>query len=245
MQKVGAIVLSIFAFFVLLFLYTKIAGPISFSINSITTTKSDTFNVSGEGSVTVKPDIALISAGVTAKGNTVKEAQDQINTVSNNIAASIKKLGVEEKDIQTTNYTINPNYDFQSNIQRITGYNASTNFLIKIRNIDLINQVIDAATTSGANQISSISFDVDEKAKAEDEARKKAVDAAKKKAESAARIAGFRLGKLVNYSENFGGGAFPIPLSRDLSISAGSPKTEIEPGSSEIKVVVTLSYEIL
>ena len=240
MQKVGAIVLSIFAFFVLLFLYTKIAGPISFSINSITTTKSDTFNVSGEGSVTVKPDIALISAG-----NTVKEAQDQINTVSNNIAASIKKLGVEEKDIQTTNYTINPNYDFQSNIQRITGYNASTNFLIKIRNIDLINQVIDAATTSGANQISSISFDVDEKAKAEDEARKKAVDAAKKKAESAARIAGFRLGKLVNYSENFGGGAFPIPLSRDLSISAGSPKTEIEPGSSEIKVNATLSYEIL
>lgn len=244
MRFAAALTLPILAFFVLLFVYTKTAGPIPLSVNSTTTSKTDTFNVLGEGSVAIKPDMAVLSVGIQAKADTVKAAQNQINAVINKVADAIKKLGVDPKDIQTTNYNINPNYDFQSGSQRINGYNASTNLVIKIRNLDLVNQVIDAATANGANQIGGISFDVDDKSKAEDEARQKAVAEAKQKAESAAKIAGFRLGRIVNYSENFGLGPRPIPMAIGAPDSVTKIETAVEPGSSEIKIIVTLSYEI-
>lgn len=255
MKPIVTLLAPILVFFILLFLYTKIAGPIPFSVNSITTTKSDTFNVTGEGTVAAKPDIATLTVGISAEALTVKAAQDQVNLNINKVSEAIKKLGVEEKDIQTQNYQINPNYDFQGSTQRITGYSASTNLSIKVRKIDLINQVIDEATANGANQVGSISFDVDDepvgsqtlstKTKLENEARQKAVAAARKKAEDAAKIAGFRLGRIVNYSEGFDGGPVPMPL-RAMSAPGGGEKldTAIEPGSSEIKVVVTLSYEL-
>lgn len=233
------------AFFVLLFIYTKVVGPIPFSVNSITTTKSDTFNVTGEGKVLMKPDVATLSIGISAQGNTVKAAQDQINAAINRVSEAIKKLGVDGKDIQTTNYNINPTYDYQSGSQRITGYSASTNLSIKVRNIDLVNQIIDAATANGANQVGGISFEVDDKSKVENEAREEAVETAKKKAESAAKIAGFRLGRIVNYSESFGGEPRPIPFRTSVGAPAAEQlETAVEPGSSEIRVVVTLSYEI-
>ncbi|MBI2196657.1 SIMPL domain-containing protein [Candidatus Daviesbacteria bacterium] len=246
MRTIATVAAPILIFFFLLFAYTKIAGPIPFSVTSVTTTKTDTFNVTGEGFVAAKPDIATLNVGIQAQGSTVKAAQDQINAAINKVAEAIKKLGVEQKDIQTQNYQINPNYDFQGPTQRITGYSASTNLSIKVRKIDLVNQVIDEATANGANLVGSISFDVDDKAKVENEARQKAVETAKKKAENAAKIAGFRLGRLVNYSENFGGGPEPILLRAMAAPGGGEkPDTSIEPGSSEIKVVVTLSYEIL
>ncbi len=245
MKFIATLLAPILAFFLLLFLYTKIAGPIPFSVSSITTTKSDTFNVTGEGTVVAKPDIATLSVGISAQASTVKSAQDQINSAINRVSEAIKKLGVEQKDIQTQNYQINPNYDFQGSTQRITGYSASTDLSIKMRNIDLVNQVIDEATANGANQVGSISFDVDDRTKLENEARQKAVAAAKKKAQDAAGIAGFRLGKIVNYSEGFDGGPQPIPL-RTIAAPGGGEKldTAVEPGSSEIRIVVTLSYEI-
>jgi|Napbiome12C3dose_1001474.scaffolds.fasta_scaffold00001_278 hypothetical protein len=245
MKSIATLLAPILAFFLLLFLYTKIAGPIPFSVNSITTTKSDTFNVTGEGIVAAKPDIATLSVGISAQASTVKSAQDQINSAINRVSEAIKKLGVEQKDIQTENYQINPNYDFQGPVQRITGYFASTDLSIKVRKIDLINQVIDEATANGANQVGNISFDVDDKTKLENEARQKAVEAAKKKAESAAKIAGFRLGRMVNYSENFNGGPQPIPLRMSVGApDAAKLETAVEPGSSEIRVTVILSYEI-
>ena len=255
MRTIATIVAPILAFFVMLLIYTKAVGPIPFSVNSITTTKSDTFNVTGEGMVAAKPDIATLTAGISAQAPTVKSAQDQVSLNINKVSEAIKKLGVEEKDIQTQNYQINPNYDFQGSTQRITGYSASTNLAVKVRNINLINQVIDEATANGANQVGSISFDVDDepvgsqtlstKTKLENEARQKAVADAKNKAENAAKIAGFRLGKIVNYSENFEG--IPQPTrAMTLAAPGGGPKNEtaVEPGSSEVKVVVTLSYEI-
>jgi len=236
-------VIGVTALFILLFIYTKLVGPIPFSVTSVTTQKSTTFDVSGEGKVSAAPDIATFTAGIQANGTTVKAAQDQINTIINNVSKAIKDLGVEEKDIQTTNYNINPNYDFREG-QRITGYTAGTNLQIKVRQIDNINAVIDAATANGANQVSGITFDVDDKTKLQNEAREKAVADAKSKAENAAKVAGFRLGKIINYSESFGGFP-PILLRSELAVGqAEAPITQIESGSTEITVNVTLSYQI-
>lgn len=230
-------------FFVLLFVYTKLIGPIPFSVSSVTTVKSTTFDVSGEGKVSVKPDVASVTAGISLQAATVKSAQDQINSVINKVSEGLKQTGVDAKDIKTSNYNINPSYDYTGASQKITGYSASTNLLVKVRNLDNVNNVIDTATANGANQISGVTFEVDDKTKAEDEARQKAVAEAKKKADQAAKIAGFKLGRIINYSESFQGSPRPVPFMMEVAKSAGSP-TQVEPGSSEIIVNVTLSYEI-
>lgn len=245
-QKIFPPAATIILFFVALFLYARLAGPIPFAVNSVTTTKTDTFSVSGEGKAIVKPDIALVNAGVEANGATVKQVQDEINKTTNKVTEALKDLGVDEKDIKTVNYSIHPNYDWSSGRQRITGYRASTSLQIKVHNIDNLNQVIDKATASGANNVGNISFDVDDKTKAEEEARKEAVAEAKKKAKQAAEIAGFKLGRIINYSESKNGGEIPIVYREALKLpaDAGAEPTEIQPGSSEIKITVTLSYEL-
>lgn len=234
----------ILTFFVALFIYNRFFGPLPFSVTSVSTQKSDTFNVSGEGKVSVPPDIVLINAGVQVQAATVKAAQDQLNSNINQVSQALKQLGIDEKDIQTSNYSIYPTYDYTSGSQRITGYSANSNLFIKVREMDKANSVIDAATANGANQVSGIVFEVDDKTKAENEARELAVSQAKKKAENAAKIAGFQLGRIVNYSESFGDFPGPIALRAQGSVASEAPATSIEPGSNEITVTVTLSYEL-
>src|SRR3989344_8124430 len=101
------------SFFILLFIYTKLAGPIPFYINSVNTTKTDLFSSSGEGEATAVPDEATISVGVTKNALTVDEAQKQANTVANKLISDLKKLGILDKDIKTTNYNVHPNYEVQ------------------------------------------------------------------------------------------------------------------------------------
>lgn len=233
----------ILTFFVALFIYNRFFGPIPFSVTSVSTQKSDTFNVSGEGKVSVPPDIVLINVGVQAQASTVKVVQDQLNSNINRVSKALKQLGIKDSDIQTSNYNMNPTYDFTSGTQRITGYSANSNLSIKVREIDKANSVIDAAVENGANQVGGIIFEVDDKTKAENEARELAVSEAKKKAENAAKIAGFKLGRIVNYSESFGDFPRPIPLQAG-GVEKGMPLTAIEPGSNEITVIVTLSYEL-
>lgn len=235
---------GILLFFIALFVYTKLAGPIPFSVTSVTTTKSDTFNVTGEGKVNVIPDIATIMVGVTGQGATVTAAQNTLNTDINKVTEAIKRLGIEAKDIKTSNYNIQPVYDYRSTPQKITGYNATSNLTIKVKNTDRVNSVIDAATGNGANLVSGVTFDVADKTKAENEARKEAVADAKAKAENAAKIAGFTLGRIINYSENFGGNPRPVLMAAKADGLGGGSGTQIEPGTSEINLAVSLSYEI-
>jgi uncharacterized protein YggE len=239
-------VAAILVFFILLFAYTKLAGPLPFSVTSTTTTKSDSFTVTGEGKATFLPDIAVVSAGVTAQGASVQQVQKELNTKINAVSEAVKKLGVDGKDIQTTNYSINPSYDYTNGTQKITGFQANTTLTIKIRTLDKTNSVIDTATANGANQIGGISFDVDDKTKAEDEARGKAVAEAKKKAAIAAKTAGFTLGKIINYSEGFGGYPQPIRMyAKTDAAGTGVPETtQVEPGSGEVTIQVSLSYEL-
>lgn len=235
------------AFFLIFFLYTKVAGPIPFAVTSVMTTKTDTFTVTGTGKATVEPDIAYVTAGVKVTGSTVKQTQTDMNTKINAVSEAIKTLGIDEKDIQTTRYSVNPTYDYSRETQRITGYQANTSMQIKIRDLEKVNTVIDAATKAGANSIGNISFDVDDRTKAENEARKQASDEAKKKAENAASIAGFKLGRIVNYQESSDSNVRPIMYAAaggEKSLASPQADTAIEPGSSDIEITVTLSYEI-
>lgn len=233
------------AFFVGFFLYTKFVGPIPFSINQVTTQKTDTFSVTGTGKSTQVPDIAVVNAGVQAQGASVQAVQQEMNKKINAVSDAVKKLGLDTKDIRTSNYNISPMYDYRIQPQRITGYQANTNLTVTIRDIAKANSVVDAATTAGANSVSGVSFDISDKSKAENEARTQAVAQAKKKAEDAAKIAGFRLGRVINYQEDFGGIIRPIPMMAKAESGVTNVPTQIEPGENEIQIDVTLSYEIL
>lgn len=237
---------AVVVFFLCLFAFTKFVGPLPLSISSVTTQKTDTFTVSGEGKVTMIPDIAVVNVGVTAQGPNVSAVQKQLNTKMNAVTDSIKRLGIDAKDIKTSNYNISPMYDYSSSSQRVTGYQATSNLTIKVRKIDNANSVIDAATTNGANQVGGISFDVDDKTKAENQAREQAVADAKSKATVAAKAAGFHLGRIINYSEGGNSSPRPIPMmDKAMSVSAGAGvPTQVEPGTSELMMTVTLSYQI-
>lgn len=237
---------TLIIFFLSLFLYTKFAGPIPFSITNVASNKSEAFVVTGEGKISVKPDIATVVVGVQATGTTVKDVQDNLNKNSNAVLAAIKKLGIDEKDIKTSNYNMYPDYDYTGTRQRIIGYQASSNLTIKVRDIEKANSVVDEATKAGANSIGGITFDVDDKTKAENEARKLAVADAKAKAEQAAYTAGFTLGKMINYQESTGNNRiYPLYAKTDsVAMTAGGAPTELATGTTDIIMTVTLSYSV-
>lgn len=236
--------LVLVAFFVLLFIYTKSTGPIPFSINSVTTTKEDDFQVSGEGKVTAIPNVAKINLGLTADGQSIPTVQSEVNNKINKLSQDLKNLGIDPKDIKTQNYQVNPKYKFLEGSQKVSGFTVTVNLEVKVTNLEKINQVIDTATTNGANLIGGLNLAFDDKTKEEltAQAREKAVEAAKNKARGLAKAAGVSLGKIINVSESQPGGP-PIVLEERAQAAGG--ETQIQPGTAEIRVEVTLSYQIL
>lgn len=228
-------------------LLAKYVGPLPLSITQTTTQKQSTFDVTGESKISTIPDKAMISMGLTVNEPTVKQAQDKANTIINGINAELGKLGIEKKDIKTDNYNLYPNYDYREG-QKITGYNVNANLTVSLTDFSKLNQAIDAATKVGANQIGGISFTLsDEKKKEiEHQARKEAIDNAKAKAESLSKLAGMRLGKIVNVFEqpSYNGGREIMPMMAKAqdSMGGGAP-TNVEPGSTSFNYSVTISYE--
>lgn len=237
-------------FFAFIYIFAALFGPLPLSVNSVTTNKTDLFTVSGEGEATAVPDTALLSLGVTKQASTVQQAQDEVNKAANKITADLKKLGVQVKNIKTTNYSVNPNYDFANGKQTITGYSVSQNMEVRLQPIEQANKVIDIATNDGANVIGGITFVLDdaEQDKMEKRARTQAIENAKKKAQETAQLAGIKLGKIINVSESNSFPMQPFAAARELKVTndaMGGAPTEVTPGENTITITVTLSYQTL
>lgn len=238
------IALILFAF-ISLFVYTKLAGPIPFFINSVQTTKSDVFHVDGVGKAVAVPDTAAISAGVTKTAATVADAQSQTNTVVKNMLDSLKALGIETKDIQTTNYSVNPNYDFSTGKQTITGYTVVQNISVKIKPLDKVNKAVDTLTANGANLIGQVSFGFsdDMKKDLENQARQNAVANAKQKAQSLASASGIHLGKVIDVIENANQQVIQPMALNAMKAGTAASDTTVTPGENTVSLTVTLSYQ--
>ncbi len=243
---IGAIII----FFVLLFVFAKWGPAINFS--TITQTKGEPFVVSGEGKVSVTPDIAKVTLGIQATGVSLKTVQNTVNTKSKALTDAVKKLGIAENDIKTTSYNVYPQYDFTSSIsaQRIIGYQVSTNYEVTIKDFDKVNDVIMAGTAAGANVVGNVSFDLKDETKTEkmNEARVEAVKDAKAKAEGLAKAAGISLGKIINVSENQNQSIRPVAFADKsaVGLGGGTPavQPDIQPGQTEIDITISLSYEV-
>lgn len=233
---------------------SRILGPLPVSISQTTTNKMSTFDVSGEGQITTTPDRAEINGGVQISENTVAAAQDKGNQIITKITQDLVGLGISKDDIQTINYSLYPNYDFRSGSQRITGYSLNVTLKITVKDFKNINSVIDTMTADGANQVGGVSFTLSEEKRldVENQAREIAIKRAKDKANSLARIAGIRLGKIVNVTESSNQSPIPM-LARDVALKmspeaggeASVAPTDVSPGSSTFSMGVTLSYETL
>jgi uncharacterized protein YggE len=253
---------AIIVFFIVLFVYTKLAGPIPFFINSVNTTKTDLFTSNGEGKVTAVPDQATVDAGVTAQSATVADAQTKVNFATNKIIADLKKLGLSDKDIKTTDYSVNPNYGDSGTVngpiampmlppgggqQQIVSYTVTQNLEVKVKPIDKANKVVDAATADGANLVGNVNFTFSDtlSKSLQQQATQQAVNDAKDKAQTLAKASGITLGKVVNVTTN---GNFPQPVMMSAGIASKnsvdqSAPTTVTPGQNSLTVDVTLSYE--
>lgn len=240
----GAVVM----FFIFLFVFSKWGPAIPFSV--LSQPKGEPMMVTGEGKVTVVPDIARISAGIEEKGTSLKVAQETANKKSQSLVSELKKLGIEEKDIKTSSYNIYPTTDYETDPPRISGYRVSTSYNITVRDVDKANDVLVSVTAAGANLVGGISFDLSEEAEAKafSDARKDAVQKAKQKAESLSNASGVTLGKIINVSEGITGSpvryAMPMAGGGDMALESKMTAPDVEPGTTEINLAVTLSYEV-
>ena len=242
-RTVLAIVVSILSFFLILLVYTKFIGPIPFAVNNVNTNKTDLFRVTGNGEAAAVPDIAKISIGVTESSKNVTDAQTKVNSKVKNITDALIGLGVEEKNIKTTNYSVSPDYSF-NRFQEITGFTVNQNLEVK-SDIKEINQVIDASTANGANIAGGIEFILtDEKQlELENKARKEAVEKAKIKARSLADAAGIKLGKVVDVTESTGQEPRPVFLEAKADQAEPDQTTNITPGENKVEVTITLTFD--
>jgi uncharacterized protein len=233
--------------FLFLYIFTKSFGPIPFSVNSVNTTKTDMFTVSGNGEATAVPDTALTNFGVTKTASTVTQAKNEVNQSANKIIQGLKNLGIQEKKIKTTDYSISPNYDYTSGRNTVIGYVVTQNLQVEITPIEKANQAVDMATKNGANMVGNIQFTVNDEKRTEleNKAREDAISKAKAKAQSIASASGINLGRLVNVQEN--NMSQRPPVMYDLKTAAGGaesqPATQLQPGENTVSVSVTLSYE--
>lgn len=226
-------------------LYLIKAFDISYPLTIVSTTKSTELAVVGEGKVEVTPDTAYVNAGITVDNQAnVSEVQTIINTVNNKIIDGLGKLEIKKADIKTSNYSISPNYKYENNSNSISGYNGNATVQVKVRNTQLVSQVIEAVTSAGANQIQGVSFSIDNPDIYREEARDKAIANAKDQAEKMAKNLGINLGKITNIVES--SPEQPVALTNtaySAEIGGGPVAPVVEPGSQTVSSVVTLYFE--
>lgn len=206
----------------------------------------NSITISGEGKILAKPDIGVINLGVISEASTVAAAQKDNTEKMNKITKAIKDLGIEEKDLKTTNYTIYPKYQYISGKSNIISYEVNQSLEVKLREGDLekIGSVLSQAAELGANQVGSLNFTFDDPEKLKAEARTKAIKNAKEKAEVLSKDLGVKLVRIIDFSESADVPQPPYYAERALGIGGGGGTPEIETGQNEITATVTITYEI-
>jgi uncharacterized protein YggE len=203
--------------------------------------------VTGEGEVTVVPDVAILSLGVEAQAATVAEAQQQAAEAMDAVMNVLDDGGIAEEDIQTQYYSIQPvwSWDDDKDQQILIGYRVTNTATVKVRDMDGVGSIIDAAVAAGGDyiRINGISFTVDEPEAYYEEIRGKAMADAKAKAQQLAELGGVKLGK-PTYIAEYDGYTSPV-VYRDVEVAEGaSVTTDISPGEMEIQLTVQVVYSI-
>lgn len=217
----------------------------------------NSISVSGVGEAVSIPDIAMFSFTVSSDAKLVSDAQGKVTEKVDAILAELKSLGIEEKDIKTTDYSVWPKYVSRQAICSPTycppsrqvqdGYTASHSISVKIRKTEDAGKALAVVGENGATNLSNISFTIDDPDKILDQARAEAIKDAKDKAKMLAKELGVRLVRVVSFYDNTGGGPTPYlteGMGGDIIKASSMSAPTIPTGENKVTVDVTVVYEI-
>ena len=219
--------------------------PITANAQQATITQTITgtrLDVTATGEVTRVPDVAVISAGVVSRASAASAAlQDSADRMQRVIAA-LKRAGIADRDIQTSNVSLNPEYRYPENQSpQLVGYTASNSVTIRFRDIRSSGKILDTLVAQGANQINGPNLTVDKPESALDEARAKAIATGRARAELYARSLGLHVVRIVAVADT-GGNYAPPPMP--VMMEARAASTKIEPGEQKLQVSVAMTFEL-
>lgn len=206
---------------------------------------STRLDVTATGEVSQVPDLVLISAGVVTRGATAAEAIGRNSERMEAVRAALRRAGIAERDIQTANLSLNPDYRYEQNQPpQLMGYSAQNQLSVRFRDVRRAGAILDALVAAGANTISGPSFALDKPEAALDEARVRAIAAGRARADLYARSLGMRVVRLVSVSE--GGGSYgpPVPMAVATTADSAAARTEIVPGEQKLQVTLAMSFEL-
>lgn len=205
-----------------------------------------TISVTGTGSVSVAPDMATLRIGVVTEAESAAAAVAANSEAAKKVIATLKAKGIAPKDIQTANFSVSPVYRHDETQRQegptIVGYRAANEVVARVRNLDSLGEILDAAVSGGANRIDGLEFGLSDPADAEDNARAAAVRDAKHRAQVYAEAAGIGLGEILEISE--AGGGIPVPKFA-APMRAEAMAVPIEAGETTVTDSVRMVWELL
>lgn len=222
-----------------------------FSMTSLSAVAQDasktqlrTITVNGSGNVKAKPDVAYVTIGVVTQATKAQDASEANAALSQKVAAALKSLGIANKDIQTSQYSIYPRYDNRPGKgQNIIGYDVSNTVRACIHDLGMVGKTIDTALSAGANNVQGVTFDLEKKDKSEDAALAEAVKDAKRKADVIASAASVKIVGVQQIQE--GSSYRPVPVyAMSRMALGGEATTPISPGEMTVSANVTVIYLI-
>lgn len=203
-------------------------------------------SVSGEGEVTGTPDTLTMTFGVSVTRDTVSEAVSVAADEADAVIAALTANGVDDTDIQTSNYSIWPQYDYSGQSERLVGYTVNNNVTAKIKEIDTAGATIDAVTTAGGDDVTvnGVAFSIEDNEELITAARDAAFADAKAKAEQLAELSGVTLGEPISISESFSPSPQPFRYEESALAGADAAETPIIPGEQSVTVAIAVQFAI-
>lgn len=201
-------------------------------------------SVSGTGSVFGEPDVAILTLGVEAQADSVGEARAMAAEAMDAMLTVLKDGGVEDSDIQTSRFSVEPRYNFRDGEQELIGFFVNNLVTVKIRDIDETGTLIDDVVEAGGDltRVQNLRFTIDDPEELQQEARRLAMENAKSKAETLAEAAGVDLGAPRSISESGGARALTFRADVFAADEATGASTSIEAGELEVQIQVQVVY---
>lgn len=206
-----------------------------------------TIQITGHGEVHQAPDLAIVTTGVVTSAADAKAALAANTKAMAALLAELKAAAVADKDVQTSNFSVQPQYSYgQNNSQppKITGYQVSNTVTVTLRKLDSVGDVLDKLVSSGSNQVGGVSFSIADPQAAMDEARKAAVADALRKATVIASAAGVKLGQITSLSEGGDVAPQPVVLMRAKTMAADGAPVPIAQGEQIIGADINIVWTI-
>jgi uncharacterized protein YggE len=204
-------------------------------------------DISATADIQAKPDVAILTAGIVTNAATAGDALKSNSNQMNTVFAEIKKAGIAEKDYQTSNFQINPQYVYVENQPpSIKSYEARNSLTIKVRDMAKIGPMLDVLVVNGANDISGPTFIIDKPDALQDQARGDAVAKARAQADVYAKAAGLKVKRIIAISENTQNYQPPRPMMAKMAMAADAAgsSTPVATGEVEMSATVNVAFEL-